>query len=368
MARKAVKVGIIGCGAISAAYLKNGKGFHDIEIVAVADLDMKRAKERAAEFEIKKACTVKQLLADKKIEIVINLTIPKAHASVAMQALEAGKSVYNEKPLAVERKEAAEMLALAKKKGLLVGGAPDTFLGGGHQTCRKLIDDGWIGEPIAANAFMMSHGHESWHPDPEFYYEKGGGPMFDMGPYYLTALVNMIGPVEKVSGCTRITFPERTITSEKKYGKVIAVETPTHVTGLMEFKNGAVGQITTSFDVWGARLPNIEVYGTEGSLSVPDPNGFGGKVFYKRGREEWLEVPLTHGYAENSRSLGVAYMAHALQNGRPHRASGELTSHVLDLMHAFHDAAEAGKSVKLQTTCEKPAPLPLGLSAGEVEL
>ena len=216
MARKAVKVGIIGCGAISAAYLKNGKGFHDIEIVAVADLDIKRAKERAAEFEIKKACTVKQLLADKKIEIVINLTIPKAHASVAMQALEAGKSVYNEKPLAVERKEAAEMLALAKKKGLLVGGAPDTFLGGGHHTCRKLIDDGWIGEPIAANAFMMSHGHESWHPDPEFYYEKGGGPMFDMGPYYLTALVNMIGPVEKVSGCTRITFPERTITSEKK--------------------------------------------------------------------------------------------------------------------------------------------------------
>jgi len=368
MGKKAVKVGIIGCGAISAAYLKNGKGFRDIEIVACADLDMERAKARAEEFEIKKACSVEKLLADKKIEIVINLTIPKAHASVALQALEAGKSVYNEKPLAVERKEARAMLALAKKKGLLVGGAPDTFLGGGHQTCRKLIDDGWIGEPIAANAFMMSHGHESWHPDPEFYYEKGGGPMFDMGPYYLTALVNMIGPVEKVSGCTRVTFPERTITSEKKYGKVIKVATPTHVTGLMEFANGAVGQITTSFDVWGARLPNIEVYGTEGSLSVPDPNGFGGTVLYKRGREEWQEVPLTHGYAENSRSLGVADMAHALRNKRPHRASGELTSHVLDLMHAFHDAAEAGKSVALQTTCEKPAALPLGLRAGEVEL
>ncbi|MGY8824411.1 MAG: Gfo/Idh/MocA family protein [Candidatus Latescibacterota bacterium] len=368
MGKKAVKVGIIGCGAISAAYLKNGKGFRDIEIVACADLDIERAKARAEEFEIKKACSVEKLLADKKIEIVINLTIPKAHASVSMQALEAGKSVYNEKPLAVERKEARAMLALAKKKGLLGGGAPDTFPGGGHQTCRKLIDDGWIGKPIAANAFMMSHGHESWHPDPEFYYEKGGGPMFDMGPYYLTALVNMIGPVEKVSGCTRVTFPERTITSEKKYGKVIEVETPTHVTGLMEFANGAVGQITTSFDVWGARLPNIEVYGTEGSLSVPDPNGFGGTVLYKRGREEWQEVPLTHGYAENSRSLGVADMAHALRNGRPHRANGELTSHVLDLMHAFHDAAEAGKSVALQTTCEKPAAMPLGLRAGEVEL
>ena len=178
-----VKVGVVGCGAISAAYLRIGKTFRDIEIVACADLDRKRAKERAAEFEIPRACTVKQLLADKSIEIVVNLTVPKAHATVAMQALKAGKSVYNEKPLAVDREDAQEMLALAKKKGLLVGGAPDTFLGGGHQTCRKLIDDGWIGQPIGANAFMMSHGHEGWHPDPEFYYEKGGGPMFDMGPH-----------------------------------------------------------------------------------------------------------------------------------------------------------------------------------------
>ncbi len=285
MSRKTVKVGIVGCGAISAAYLEKSKRFRDIEVVACADLDMERARERAEEFEVEKACTVDELLADQQIEIVINLTIPKAHASVGLQALEVGKSIYVEKPLAVQRAEARQMLELAAAKGLRVGGAPDTFLGGAHQTCRKLIDDGWIGEPIAANAFMMGHGHESWHPDPEFYYELGGGPMFDMGPYYLTALVNMMGPVERVSGCTRITFPQRTITSEKKYGKVIDVETPTHVTGIMEFKNGAVGHITTSFDVWGARLPNIEIYGTEGSLSVPDPNGFGGTVLYKRGRE-----------------------------------------------------------------------------------
>jgi predicted dehydrogenase len=368
MSKKVVKVGIVGCGAISAAYLEKSKRFRDIEVVACADLDMERARERAEEFEIERACTVDELLADEKIEIVINLTIPKAHAAVGLQALEAGKSIYIEKPLAVKREEARQMLELASAKGLRVGGAPDTFLGGAHQTCRKLIDDGWIGEPIAANAFMMGHGHESWHPDPEFYYEKGGGPMFDMGPYYLTALVNMIGPVERVSGCTRITFPQRTITSEKKYGKVIAVETPTHITGIMEFKNGAVGNITTSFDVWGARLPNIEIYGTEGSLSVPDPNGFGGTVLYKRGREEWREVPLTHGYTENSRSLGVADMANALDNDRPHRASAELTYHVLDLMHAFHDAADAGQSVALESSCDKPAALPLGLREGEVAL
>ena len=363
-----VKVGVVGCGAISAAYLRIGKTFRDIEIVACADLDRKRARERAAEFEIPRACTVKQLLSDKSIEIVVNLTVPKAHATVAMQALKAGKSVYNEKPLAVERKDARDMLTLAKKKGLLVGGAPDTFLGGGHQTCRKLIDDGWIGEPIGANAFMMSHGHEGWHPDPEFFYEKGGGPMFDMGPYYLTALVNMMGPVASVNGCTRITFPERTITSEKKYGKVIPVETATHIVGIMEFASGAVGQITTSFDVWGAELPRIEVYGTEGSISVPDPNGFGGTVKYKRGRDEWKEVPLTHGYVDNARSLGVADMANALRTGRAHRAGDELTYHVLDLMHAFHDAADAGTKLELESTCAKPEALPLGLLDGEVAL
>ncbi|MFA6112003.1 MAG: Gfo/Idh/MocA family oxidoreductase, partial [Candidatus Latescibacterota bacterium] len=256
---------------------------------------------------------------------------------------------------------------LAASRKLLVGGAPDTFLGGGHQTCRKLIDDGWIGEPVAATAFMLGHGPEGWHPDPEFYYQVGGGPMFDMGPYYLTALVNMMGPVRRVGGSTRITFPERTITSEKKYGTRVKVEIPTHIAGVMEFASGAIGTIVTSFDVWGARVPCLEVYGTEGSLSVPDPNGFGGTVMVKRGRADWHEVPLTHGYIENTRSIGVVDMALSLGSKRPHRASGALAFHVLDLMHAFHDAAAQSRQVELQSTCERPTALPLGLLPGEVD-
>ncbi len=364
---KPVRVGVIGCGAISSAYMSIGKKFRNIEIVACADLDIKRARVRAKEFEVPRACSVKQLLADKTIEIIINLTVPKAHASVSLKALKAGKNVYNEKPFAVTREEAKEIIDLADENGLLVGGAPDTFLGGAHQTCRKLIDDGWIGDPVATNAFMMGHGHESWHPDPEFYYEKGGGPMFDMGPYYLTAMVNMMGPVGRVMGCTRVTFPERTITSEKKYGKVIRVDTPTHVVGIMEFKSGAIGQLTTSFDVWGTRAPNIEVHGTEGSLIVPDPNGFGGTVLYKWRNGDWKEVPLAYGYIENSRSIGVADMARGLRTGTKHRANGRLAYHILDLMHSFHDASEKRGSVTVKSTCSRPKPLPLGLASGEVE-
>ncbi|MFN2108494.1 MAG: Gfo/Idh/MocA family protein, partial [Anaerolineae bacterium] len=224
---------------------------------------------------------------------------------------------------------------------------------------------GWIGEPIGATAFMMCHGHESWHPAPEFYYKVGGGPMFDMGPYYLTALVNLMGPVEQVSGATRITFPTRTITSQPLHGTIVDVEVPTHVVGTLEFANGAIGTIITSFDVWAAELPRIEIYGTEGTLSVPDPNTFGGPVRVRRaGASEWSEIPLTHGYAENSRGIGVADMAYGLQSGRPHRASGDLAYHVLDVMHAIHDAANEGRRVTLESTCERPAPLPLGLRKG----
>ena len=223
MSQRRAKVGVVGCGNISGTYFQAGKVFENIEIAACSDLIMERAEAAAKEHGIAKACTVKELLADPEIEIVLNITIPKAHAQVGMAALKAGKSVYNEKPLAVARKEGRAMLELAKKKKLRVGCAPDTFLGAGIQTCRKLIDDGWIGRPIAAAAFMMCHGHESWHPDPAFYYQLGGGPMFDMGPYYLTALVNLLGPVRRVCGEARITFPERVITSQPKRGERIRV-------------------------------------------------------------------------------------------------------------------------------------------------
>ncbi|MCL6519218.1 MAG: Gfo/Idh/MocA family oxidoreductase [Armatimonadetes bacterium] len=361
------KIGIVGCGNISGIYFQNAKMLEAIEVSACADIIPERAKAKAEEFGCR-AVSVEELLADPEIEIVLNLTIPNAHASVAMAALEAGKSVYNEKPLAITREDGRRMLELAKSKGLLVGCAPDTFMGGGIQTCRKLIDDGWIGEPVAATAFMMCHGHEGWHPDPEFYYKPGGGPMFDMGPYYLTALVNLIGPVRRVTGSARITFPERIIGSEPKRGMVIKVDVPTHVAGIMDFANGAVGTIITSFDVWAANLPRIEIYGTEGSLCVPDPNIFGGPVRIKRaGEKEWAEVPLSHGYAENSRGLGVADMAYALRSGRAHRASGELAYHVLDIMHAFHDASEKGVHIMLESTCERPSALPLGLPKGKLD-
>ncbi|HET7560064.1 MAG TPA: Gfo/Idh/MocA family oxidoreductase [Limnochordia bacterium] len=362
-----VKVGLVGCGTISRTYFETAKLFESFRIVACADQLPERAQAKAEEQGIR-ALTVDDLVADPEVELVLNLTIPKAHAEVARKALLAGKHAYNEKPLAVGREEGRELVRLAAEKGLRLGGAPDTFLGAGIQTCRKLIADGWIGEPIAATAFMMSHGHESWHPDPAFYYQPGGGPMFDMGPYYLTALVALIGPMARVTGSTRITFPERTITSKPKYGQQVQVEVDTHVAGLIDFANGAVGTIITTFDVWAANLPNIEIYGTAGSMRVPDPNGFGGAVKIKRpGMEDWVEIPHTHPHAGQSRGLGVADMAYAIRSGRKHRANGELTYHVLDAMHAFHDASRNNRHVFLESTCEQPAPLPLGLLPGRLD-
>ncbi len=366
MAEK-VKVGIVGCGNISGTYFNVAKRMQAYEIVACADVHQPAAEARAKEFGVR-AMTVDGLLADPAIRIVINLTIPLAHAEVGLAALRAGKSVYNEKPLAAQRADAKAMLALAREKQLRVGGAPDTFLGAGLQTCRQLIDEGRIGTPVAATAFMMGHGHESWHPNPEFFYKPGGGPMFDMGPYYLTALVSLLGPVRRVTGSTRISFPVRTITSEPKKGGTITVETPTHLVGVLDFASGAVATLITSFDVWAHTLPNIQVYGSEGSLAVPDPNTFGGPVkVAKAGSWDWNEVAVTRPYAENSRGLGVGEIARGLQTGRPHRASGELAYHVLDIIHAIHDASREGRHVTLESTCERPAPLPAGLAEGGLD-
>jgi predicted dehydrogenase len=368
MSNDKVTVGVIGCGNISGAYFKTNQTFNFFDIVACADLDLARAQAQADEYGIAKACSVDELLADPDIGFIINLTIPAAHGPIMMQALEAGKSVYNEKPFAVTREEAQRAIALAHEKGLRVGSAPDTFLGGGHQTCRKLIDDGAIGEPVAATAFMVGHGPESWHPSPEFFYKVGGGPMFDMGPYYLTALVNLIGPVRRVTSSARITFPQRTITSQPLHGTKIQVDVPTHIAGVFDFHNGAIGTIIQSFDVWANHLPRVEVYGSEGTLCVPDPNTFGGPVLLRRaGDDDWNEVSLTHGYSTNSRGIGMADMALAMQSGRPHRANGKLAYHVLDLMHAFHDASAQDRHILIESTCERPAPLPVGLQEGELD-
>lgn len=349
-------MGIIGCGNISGIYFKNLTQTFDItEVAACADLIVERAGEKAREFGVPKACSVEELLADPKITIVVNLTVPAAHANVNLAALKAGKHVYCEKPLAISREDGKRVLALAREKGLLVGCAPDTFLGGGLMTCRKLIDDGLIGKPVAAVAFMAGHGPEDWHPSPEFFYKAGGGPIFDMGPYYLTALISLLGPVKRVTGSAAISFPKRIITSMPMYGKEIDVEVPTHVAGVLDFENGAVASIITSFDIWSANLPRIEVYGSEGSLMAPDPNTFGGPVFCRlRGQAEWTEITLTHRYSENSRGIGAADMACALLSGGKNRASGDLAYHVLDIMQGILDASEDGRHYELQSTCERP--------------
>ena len=330
MADKRVKVGIVGCGNISKAYILTAQSFPILDIAAVADIDVERAKAKAKEFNLPRGCSVDEVMADKSIELIVNLTIPKAHCEVALAALNAGKHVYNEKPLGATLDEGKKIVETARAKKLRAGCAPGTFLGGGLQTCRKLIDDGAIGKPVAATAFMTSPGHERWHPSPEFFYEPGGGPMLDMGPYYVTALAHLLGPVKRVAGSAVIVKPDRTITSEPLKGKKINVQTPDHVTGVLEFSGGAVATIVTSFAVWHARLPRIEIYGTDGTLSVPDPNSLRGPVQHQNGKRRRLaRVGLTHGHFDGNKwGIGVADMAYAIRSGRPHRASAENALHV----------------------------------------
>jgi len=376
VATNKVKIGIIGAGNILGAYVRGTRAFEILDLVACADIDVPKAQAQAKEFDIPRACTVDELLADPEIQIVINLTVPKAHAEVSLAAIAAGKSVQSEKPLAVTREDGRKILAAAKEKGVLAGCAPDTFLGGGQQTCRKLIDDGAIGRPVAAVAFMAGHGPERWHPNPDFFYQVGGGPMFDMGPYYLTALVNLLGPAKRVTASAQMSFSERVAGPDRVNGRRIPVEIPTHIAGVIDFAQdaegnpGPVATIMISFDVWAANLPRIEIYGSEGSLSVPDPNTFGGTVMLRTADErEWREVPHTHS-TEVGRGIGVADMAYALTNrksGRQHRTSGDLAYHVLDLMHAFHDASRQNKHVAIESTCDRPASLPVGLAPGTLD-
>jgi predicted dehydrogenase len=357
-----MKIGIVGLGAISGIYLRNltTTFAHAVTVRAVADLLPERAQAAATEYRIPHVLSTEELVASDEVELVLNLTTPQSHYRVARLAVDAGKHVYGEKPLCVTREEAAALLAAAAERGVRVGAAPDTVLGAGIQTSRKLIEDGWIGTPIGATAFMLNHGHEGWHPDPAFYYQRGGGPMFDMGPYYLSTLVQLLGPATRLSGSARKSFDSRTITSAPKRGEVIAVEVPTHVAAHIEFAQGAVASVITSFDIWGSTLPNIEIYGTEGTLLVPDPNTFGGPVRIRRmGTTEWSEIPLSHPYPENSRGLGVADMAESIRAGTPHRANAEVGAHVLEIMHGIHDAALSGQYHTLQTSCAQPTPRPM---------
>lgn len=366
---KKVKVGIIGCGNISQIYFENlTKVFQNIEVYACCDLIEERAKAKAEEFSVPNIMTLKELLSDPQIDILLNLTTPQGHYDICKASLLAGKHTYVEKPLSLTFEEGQELMQIAKKKQLFLGGAPDTFLGGGLQSCRKYIDDGLIGEPIGASAFMVCHGHESWHPDPAFYYQTGGGPLFDMGPYYLTALVSLMGSVKTVSGMTNTAFPTRTITSQPHYGEEITVEVPTHIAGTMQFENGAVASMIMSFDVWGSTLPRIEIYGTRGTLIVPDPNTFGGPIMVRMNNaSEFSPLPLTHIYAENSRGIGVADMAQCILDGGIPRAGCDLNGHVLEVMEALYNSAQQQRHYQMHTTCHRPEPLPLDLIPGFVK-
>ncbi len=365
---KKMRAAIIGCGNISEVYARAGEKFPNIEIVACADRDYSRAHALAEKCGIPSPLRVEQLLADKDIELVINLTVPAVHAEVGLEVLKNGKHLYNEKPLSQKRRPAREMMGLAREKSLRIGCAPDTFLGGGLQTCRKLIDEGAIGEPIGGAGFMLGPGVEHWHPNPAFFYQRGAGPLFDMGPYYLTAFTTLLGPVRRVTGSARISFPERSVTSQPLAGSRVSVETPTHIAAVLDFESGPVVTLATSFDVKAHAMPSIEIYGSEATLSVPDPNTFGGPVRIRRnGDADWTGLPLSFGYVENSRGLGVADMISALEHGREHRANAHTAYHVLDVMHSILDSSDTGRHIELGSSMTRPSPLPEGLAQGEID-
>jgi predicted dehydrogenase len=366
-----VRVGVVGCGTISAAYLKNMTASPHLEVIACADAVPERAVERAAEFAVPKAMAVDELINDPDVELVLNLTVPNAHAPINLAALQAGKHVYTEKPLATTREDGRRTLEEAAKRSLHVGCAPDTFLGSGIQTCLALLGRKELGEPLAASGFMLSRGPENWHPNPGIFYSPGGGPMLDVGPYYVTALACFLGPARRVTGLSRILYPERTAHSGPRAGETFKVSTPTFVAGLIEYESGAIATLVTSFGISGHDLPNLQVYCGEGILGVPDPNYFGGPVRIRAAEEEsaWREVPLIYRHTDvkgrNYRGLGVEEMAQALRRREAPRASGELGFHVLDVMLAIEESNRSGRHIDISSRFRKPPPLPLEESLAE---
>ena len=377
-----LNVGMVGVGCISWIYLQNITWlFKDIRLVAVCDLIRERAENAQKNFGIPKLYdTMEELFADPEIDLVLNLTRPYQHYEVTRAALLAGKHVYSEKPLGADLEEGMELVRLANERGLYLGGAPDTFMGAAIQTCRKLIDDGVVGDIIGGRCVMASHGVETWHPDPDFYYQRGGGPLFDMGPYYITALINLLGGIREILGKALTTFPERLITAEPHKGEIITVRTPTHIESFLTFESGAVVSLLTSFDVWDTKQTNIEIYGTKGTLYVPDPNFFDGNFVRKdeQGKEEHLiefrcgetgkteTYPLTFDYAENSRALGLADLAVAIETGRNGRTTCRQTYHVLEAMSGVLKSAETGLPYVMQSQFRREAPMDPTLPHGKL--
>jgi predicted dehydrogenase len=357
---KDLGVGIIGCGNISTTYLKLAPLFKGLRLVACADLNEEAAALRADEYGIH-AQTIPQLLGNDEIDVVVNLTIPAAHATVSKSILEAGKHVYSEKPLAITLEEGKALQAVAERKGLKVGCAPDTFLGGAHQLARQYIDEGGIGRITSGTCHVMSPGMEMWHPNPGFFFLEGGGPILDLGPYYIANLINFLGPIRRVGALTSMANPSRTVTSEPLNGQIIPVGTPTNIHALLEFANGATITLSASWDVWSHRHANMELYGTEGSIFVPDPNFFGGTVEVSGRTKEILPLdPWDHpfgianqehpqGPRANYRTAGLADM--------DMRCSLERTLHALDVMTSILKSGREGRFFDMTTTCTQPAAL-----------
>ncbi|MEO6533806.1 MAG: Gfo/Idh/MocA family oxidoreductase [Pseudolysinimonas sp.] len=358
-------VGVIGVGVISGQYFAQFARLPNIRLAAIADLDTARAASVAAE-QGTVALSVDELLIDPRVDAVLNLTIPAAHAEIGMRALAGGKHLYGEKPLALTTAEARPMLDAAAAAGLRIGCAPDSVLGTGIQTARAVLDSGRIGAPVGASVHWSNPGHETWHPAPAFYFQPGGGPLFDMGPYYLTSLVTLLGPVARVSGTVSRSDRARTVATGPNAGAPVPVDVDTHVTALLEHANGVTSTVTVSFEVWATRVPQFEVYGTAGTIAVPDPNKFSDPVAVATataaiGREPaFVEVPVEAGYPDAGRGVGLSDMARAIETGRPHRASGELAFHVLDIMESILRAGREHTVIELTSTVERPEPVSLG--------
>jgi predicted dehydrogenase len=363
-------MGVIGCGQISAIYLKNcTQTFPILDVVACADLMPELAQQRAAEFGVPRACTVEELLADPEIEIVLNLAAPQAHAALNVQVLEAGKHVYTEKPFALSAPDADRVIELARARGLRVGCAPDTFLGAGLQTCRKLIDDGWIGTPYAASGLiLMGNAYEGTGSKFPALLGLGWDPLFDMAPYYLTALVMLLGPARRVSGSVGQVHREITVTNPRSHrcGETFPIGAPQTGVATIDFGGGPIASLVAAKESFGY-TPRLEIYGTEGILYAPDPNMFSGPISIKQPSGEVVGVPFSHGFAENSRGIGVADMAHAIRSGRGHRANGDLARHVLDITLGIFESSRAERHVAITHRCERPAPLPLGVKYNVLE-
>ena len=346
-----MKIGVIGCGNISSIYLENlTKRFENTEVVAISDLIHEKALEKAEKFGISRIMALEEMINSREIEAILNITTPKAHYEINKKALLSGKHVYCEKPLCITDEEARAVTDIAAKSNLTVGSAPDTILGAGIQTCKEILDAEEIGQIIGAVGFMTCPGHESWHPDPEFYYQKGGGPLLDMGPYYLTAMTYLIGSITAVNGIGTMPQKTRKIHSGPKAGKEFNVEVLTHINSIFEFENGATGNIIMSFDTWYTHLPYIEIYGSKGTLTVPDPNSFGGPVLIRKaGSSIWKEIPLNLPYSDNSRGLGLSEMVEAIEADREPIASGKRALHVLEVMNAIIDSANRARDGEISS-------------------